>query len=165
MAFLKKLFKGKKEPVKKAVLVSDVKEKDDVVKKGEEKVADKVPPLRPASSGRDDKQEKKVSAAKKTSKKKVYSAHKILLRPLITEKATDLAQFNKYAFAVAKDATKIQVAEAVRSTYGVAPVKVNVVRFQGKKIRHGRRIGQTKSWKKAIVTLRSEDRIEIYEGV
>lgn len=155
MAFLKKIFKSQKtEQAKKAAPVSDTKEEK----------RDPSPAVRDDKKGTP-KAPKSVAARRGASKRKDYSAHKVLLRPLITEKATDLAQFNKYAFAVAKDATKTQVAEAVRNTYGVTPVKVNVVRFQGKKVRQGRQAGKTKSWKKAIITLRPEDRIEIYEGV
>jgi large subunit ribosomal protein L23 len=102
---------------------------------------------------------------KKSSKKKDAGAHKILLRPLITEKATAVGIFNKYEFVVSDDATKPRINEAVRNVYGVEPVKVNIVRVLGKKVRHGRRSGKTKDWKKAIVTLKQGDRIEIYEGV
>ena len=101
----------------------------------------------------------------KAEKKKNASAYKILLRPLITEKATEAGMFNKYEFVVAKDTSRTEVKELVKKIYGIAPVKVNIIRSLGKTVRQGRKQGKTKDWKKAIVTLAQGDKIEIYEGV
>ncbi|MDO8669150.1 MAG: 50S ribosomal protein L23 [Candidatus Buchananbacteria bacterium] len=91
--------------------------------------------------------------------------HGILIRPLITEKATNLGQSNKYVFEVSNQANKIQVAQAIEAKYGVKPVKVNVLNNLGKIVRHGRNTGKTKDWKKAIVTLPEGKNIKIHEGV
>ncbi|MBI5254241.1 50S ribosomal protein L23 [Candidatus Falkowbacteria bacterium] len=108
---------------------------------------------------------KKDIVRKKLDKKKDLNAFKILLRPLITEKATDVGALNKYEFLVSKQATRSEIAEMVEKIYGVCPAKVNIVRSIGKKVRHGRKFGATKAKKKAIVTLSAGDKIEIYEGV
>ncbi|MFH0814781.1 MAG: 50S ribosomal protein L23 [Candidatus Falkowbacteria bacterium] len=111
-----------------------------------------------------EKVEKKI-AKKKLDKKKDLNAFKVLLKPLITEKATEAVELSKYEFLVSRDATRSQIAEMVEKIYGVSPAKVNIVRTLGKKVRHGRKFGATKDKKKAIVTLNAGDKIEIYEGV
>lgn len=108
--------------------------------------------------------ERKV-ARKKLDKKKDANAFRVLLKPLITEKATEVGVLNKYEFLVNRDATRSQIAEIVEKIYGVSPIKVNIVRSLGKKVRHGRKVGTTNDKKKAIVTLSAGDKIEIYEGV
>lgn len=107
----------------------------------------------------------KKTAKKKIDKKKDLNAFKILLRPLITEKATEVGALNKYEFLVSREATRSRVAEMVEKIYGVSPIKVNIVRTLGKKVRHGKKSGTTKDKKKAIVTLAAGDKVEIYEGV
>lgn len=92
-------------------------------------------------------------------------AYKILLMPLITEKATDLTQFNKYVFVTPISATKSEVKKTVMNIYGVKPTKVNFIKGKVKHTRQGKVSGKTKSYKKAIVTLAEGDKIEIYEGV
>ena len=91
--------------------------------------------------------------------------YEVLRRPVITEKSTLLAGQNKYCFEVAKDANKIQIKEAVEKTFKVGVVSVNVMNVPGKLRRRGRHQGMTRSWKKAIVTLRKGDKIEVIEGV
>ena len=88
-----------------------------------------------------------------------------MIKPLITEKASSLGVLNKYVFAINPRMNKIEVIKAIRTIYGVDPVKVNILNFSGKKVKYGRISGQTKSWKKAVVTLREGDKIEVYEGV
>jgi len=107
----------------------------------------------------------KEKAQKKQLKKKDPEAYKILLKPLITEKATDLSAQNQYAFIVSEKANKIEIAKKIEHVYGVTPIKVRVMNFSGKRVRYGRVMGKTKGWKKAIVTLKPADKIEIYEGV
>ena len=88
-----------------------------------------------------------------------------MLKPLITEKASELGALNKYVFAINPKMNKIEVKKAIRKIYQVDPLKVNILNFSGKKVRAGRIQGSTKNWKKAVVTLRSGDKIEVYEGV
>ncbi len=89
----------------------------------------------------------------------------MLRRPLVTEKSTTLQQQNKYAFEIADAANKPMVKEAVEAAFKVKVTKVNVVAMRGKARRVGRRIVQTRDWKKAIVTLAAGDKIEFFEGV
>lgn len=108
--------------------------------------------------------------AEKSGKKielkgKSSAAPRILIKPLVTEKAADLSSFSQYVFAVDSKANKIEVKKAIRAIYNVEPVKVNIVSVSGKKVRYGRLSGKTKNWKKAVVTLKPGDKIEIYEGV
>jgi len=106
-----------------------------------------------------------VSKEKKTSTKGNGHAHRILIKPLITEKAGFLGHENKYVFEVAIGANKIEIAKAVEEVYSIKPVAVNVMNRDGKKVRRGREFGRRKDWKKAIVELPAGKTINIYEGV
>ena len=91
--------------------------------------------------------------------------YEVLRRPLITEKNTVLQAQGKYAFEVAKEANKPQIKQAVEKAFNVKVTAVNVMTVPGKEKRIGRRLVLTQSWKKAIVTLKPGDKIEIFEGV
>ncbi len=93
------------------------------------------------------------------------SPHKVIVRPVITEKSTFLSGQNKYVFEVAPEANKIQVRQAVEALFPVNVVSVNIVRVPAKERRLGRHRGMTRPWKKAIVTVRPGQRIELYQGV
>lgn len=90
----------------------------------------------------------------------------VIKRPLVTEKS-NLAKeaFNKYSFEVAVDATKIDVKRAVESLFKVSVVDVKTSNVRGKLKRVGRTVGRASNQKKAIVTLKEGDKIEIFEGV
>jgi large subunit ribosomal protein L23 len=89
----------------------------------------------------------------------------VLRRPLITEKGSILQKQGKYLFKVAGNATKTQVKQAVEKSFDVTVVKVNVITVPGKMRRLGRGIFKTPPWKKALVTLKAGDKIELFEGV
>jgi len=92
--------------------------------------------------------------------------HQVLVRPLITEKATMLTGENKYAFQVDPRANKIQIRQAVEAGFDVQVTAVNVLNVKGKRRRSGRRSpGKSPDWKKAIVTLAQGDKIQLFEGV
>ncbi len=91
--------------------------------------------------------------------------YEVLRRPLITEKNTSLQAQGKYVFEVANNANKQQVKLAVEMAFKVNVAAVNVMTVPGKKKRMGRREVQNPSWKKAIVTLKPGDKIELFEGV
>ena len=91
--------------------------------------------------------------------------YQVLRRPLITEKNTLLQAQGKYAFEVAEEANKQQIRQAVEKAFKVKVLTVNVMTVPGKTRRIGRREVMTPSRKKAIVTLRSGDKIELFEGV
>ena len=89
----------------------------------------------------------------------------IFKEPHLTERATDLMKENKYVFKIASDANKIQVRKAIENLYGVSVMKVNVINIPRKRIRYGRGFGFKTGYRKAIVTLRKGERIEMVEGV
>jgi len=91
--------------------------------------------------------------------------YEVLRRPLITEKNTVLQAQGKYAFEIAREANKHQIKQAVEKAFKVKVLAVNVMTVPGKTRRVGRRQILTQSWKKAIVTLKSGDKIELFEGV
>jgi large subunit ribosomal protein L23 len=110
------------------------------------------------------KEEVKTTAAK-IAKNKTLRAYKVLVKPLVTEKATNLGALNKYVFMVDRDANKISVAAAIFEVYGLKPADVNIVKVKGKKVLRGQISGRRKDWKKAIVTLPKGKTIKVYEGV
>jgi large subunit ribosomal protein L23 len=98
------------------------------------------------------------------------NAHKIIIRPLITEKNTRLNEAGKYVFEVVRDTNKIEIKKAIEEVFGVTVQDVNIVNVRGKlkrrRTRHGVTEGYTRDWKKAIVTLAPDSKpIEIFEGV
>ena len=93
------------------------------------------------------------------------NAHQIILRPLITEKNTNLMAYNKYSFEVDRNANKAQIKRAIEEIFKVSVTKVHTMNMRGKLRRRGMRFGYTADWKKAIVTLAEGDRIELFEGV
>jgi len=108
----------------------------------------------------------KLKEAKAGGVRAAYgNAYKILIKPLVTEKVSNLGVLNKYVFAVAPGANKIEVAKAVKEVYGIKPLGVNMIKLEGKKARYGRSVGKRKDWKKAIVTLPVGQTIKVYEGV
>lgn len=92
-------------------------------------------------------------------------AREIIIKPVVTEKSVDLMQENKYCFKVVKDANKIEIKNAIEEIFKVTVVNVNTVNVHGKMKRMGRTQGMTASWKKAVVTLREGDSIEVFEGL
>lgn len=91
---------------------------------------------------------------------------KIIRRPLITERASQLQEeSNQYLFEVQKGANKIEIGRAVAEMFDVEVVKVNTISVRGKLKRLGRYEGRRRSWKKAVVTLAEGHRIEFFEGV
>ena len=96
---------------------------------------------------------------------KAMHPYGVLLRPVVTEKSTFLAEQGKYVFAVATRANKLQVKEAVELAFSVKVSDVNVMNVPGKSRRIGRRSSQGPDWKKAVVTLVPGNRIDLFEGV
>ena len=91
--------------------------------------------------------------------------YEVLRRPLITEKNTMLQVQGKYVFEVDAEANKPQIKQAVEKAFKVTVMAVNVMTVPGKTKRVGRRMVLTPSHKKAIVTLKAGDKIELFEGV
>jgi len=96
---------------------------------------------------------------------KEINVYEVLRRPLVTEKGTYLQEQNKYLFEVAIGANKPQVKQAVEKAFDVTVESVNLMTVAGKRKRYGRAIAKRPDWKKAVVTLKEGDKIQIFEGV
>jgi len=92
-------------------------------------------------------------------------AYRVLRKPMVTEKSTSLLQDNKYTFEVDPKANKTEIKQAVESLFKVKVEKVNTMRVKGKLKRVRQIQGRTPDRKKAIVTLKQGDKIEIFEGM
>lgn len=93
-------------------------------------------------------------------------AQEIILAPVITEESMMGVADKKYAFKVAKDATKVDIKKAVEQLFGVKVAKVNTMNVKGHLRRYGRFEGYTSSWKKALVTLTEDSKtIEFFDGM
>jgi large subunit ribosomal protein L23 len=91
--------------------------------------------------------------------------HHILIQPLLTEKITTLReQGNTVGFLVHPHANKIQIKQAVESLLKVKVARVNLMNVRGKIKRLGRFSGKRADWKKAFVTLREGEKLELYES-
>ena len=88
----------------------------------------------------------------------------ILLAPVISEKSYGLLEDNKYTFVVHPDANKTAIKIAVEKVFGVKVLGVNTLNRQGKRKRTRAGYGHRPDSKRAIVTLREGDRIEIFGG-
>ena len=84
----------------------------------------------------------------------------IIIAPVITEKAAYATEKNVYTFKVSKDANKIEIKKAIEAAFNVNVVKVNTLITKAKDKRVGKYTGKTKTYKKAIVTLKDGDKIE-----
>ncbi len=150
MGLLDKLTK-KKEVIKaldKKSAESSVEEKnDDII----------------VSDATDTKNVKKKAVKKNTT---IHSnAYKILVRPIISEKALSGESEGVYTFEVSLDSTKVGIKKAVQTVYGVLPKKVHIMNMDGKRVRFGRVLGRRKDWKKAMIFLPKGKTINIHEGV
>ena len=86
----------------------------------------------------------------------------IIIAPIVTEKSNDAMQEGKYTFKVNKNATKVEIANAVEKLFEVKVLKVNTMKVNGKTKRVGYHVGKTSDWKKAIVTIDTNPGEETY---
>jgi large subunit ribosomal protein L23 len=90
----------------------------------------------------------------------------IVRKALITEKGTALRELrNQYHFEVARDANKIEIRHAIETIFSVKVEEVRTMQMRGKVKRQGRYLGKRSDWKKAIITLRPEQKIELFEQI
>ncbi len=89
----------------------------------------------------------------------------LLLSPRVSEKAGMLATKGTYVFNVPVTAEKVEIRKAVETLYNVTVVRVNTARGIGKVVHRGRITGRRNNWKKAIVTLKGDQKIDLYHGV
>ena len=92
--------------------------------------------------------------------------YEVIRRPVTTERNTDLMADNRYTFEVAPDSNKMQIKEAVEAAFDVTVLAVNTLNVHRKRRREKTRFkGYRSGWKKAIVTLKAGDKIEVFENV
>jgi len=98
-----------------------------------------------------------------TDTRLMLEPYQVIIRPIVTEKAyrTSSAR-NTYTFEVHKLASKFDVKDAIEALYDVKVVAVNTQNRKGKKRRTRKGVGETRSWKKAMITLDDEYRLDIY---
>jgi len=91
--------------------------------------------------------------------------HAVLVQPLLTEKITALREkTNTVGFIVHPNANRVQIKQAVEALLKVKVEKVNVLNIRGKVKRLGRFSGRRSDWKKAFVTLKKGEKLEMYES-
>ncbi len=130
----------------------------------------KAPASAKASVGKPAKADKKevkaaalpIEASAKMGPRETGHAYRILVRPIVTEKSTLLGKVNQYVFEVAMSANKLEVRKAVKAVYGVEPTDVRVMRIAGKPVRTRTGKSRRSMWRKAIVTLKKGDRLDVY---
>ncbi len=112
--------------------------------------------------GKKKEQKKEEVKLVQTPKAHADDKHSLLVKQAwVTEKAGDLSGLGKYVFIVDRQANKVNVKEKIESIYGVKVQDVNIIRTKGKEKRLGRSLGRTSGLKKAIVTLKEGNKIDI----
>lgn len=102
-------------------------------------------------------------AENQVKSKLVLRPDQVILRPLVTEKGLHRAtRLNQYAFEVSPLAGKVEIRSAIEALFNVRVVSVATQNRKGKKKRNRFRMVPTRNWKKAIVTLNSEDKISLF---
>ncbi len=90
----------------------------------------------------------------------------IIRRPILSEKSYSGIQDKVYTFEVAKNANKIQIARAIEKIFDVKVAQVNTLSVRGKEKRQGKYVGETRSWKKAVVHLTQDSKkLEFFESL
>ena len=92
------------------------------------------------------------------------NSNDIIVRPIVSEKTSEMMENNKFVFKVSRKANKQLVKKAIKDLFGVTVEKVNIINVRGKKKRVRADFGRTSAWKKAIVTLSPNDKIEIFDA-
>ena len=88
----------------------------------------------------------------------------VQIAPVISEKSYGLLDENKYTFVVAPDANKTEIKIAVEKVFGVTVLSVNTMNREGKRVRTRRGFGRRAATKRAIVSVKAGDRIDIFGG-
>jgi large subunit ribosomal protein L23 len=139
-------------------------------KKKEEEVTEEISKeVEVLETEKESKKSPKKSAKKAVAQKDMaYSgdgqmAYKFIIKPWITEKAQELMGNNKYVFKLRAKTTKRETCVAVEKLYNVKVEDVNIINIPQKKRRFGRFVGKKSAIRKAIVTLKKGDKIEIFE--
>ncbi len=102
---------------------------------------------------------------KKASEIDLNKSYKTILKPMVTEKATRLSEFNKVVFLVSESSNKLEIKYAVEKIFSVKVSSVNTIKIKGKSKRFKGIMGKRNDIKKAIVTLESGNTIDLSAGV
>ncbi len=89
-------------------------------------------------------------------------AHRVLVRPLVTEKGTAMAKEGKYVFEISARTNKLEIKKAVKAVYGVDAKEVRVMTVLGKPVRSRTGYGRRSDWRKAVVTLKKGQSIDLF---
>jgi len=92
-------------------------------------------------------------------------ARQVIIKPVVSEKSYGLLDNNVYVFQVHTDANKIEIRQAIEEIFGVKVDRVNTLNRQGKRKRNRRKMtfGKRADTKRAMVTLKGDDRIDLFE--
>jgi len=131
------------------------KEQIEKSKKSEKK------PAKVSAVNKEEKTETKVKAPKAEVKNTKGFAYEAVKKPHISEKASYLAESNQYTFEVSPNYNKNEVKKTIEGMYGVDVLSVNVIKIPAKKRRLGKTQGWRKAYKKAVVTIKEGQKIEI----
>lgn len=129
------------------------------------KTKSKPEPKKPVEEKEKNVKTDETPAASTTAKPEVKSVLALVADPRVSEKASVLGSTGTYVFNVPTSANKVEVRKAVEKQYKVKVVRVNMIRGEGKVVRRGRIAGKRSNWKKALVTLKSGQKIELHPGV
>ena len=102
---------------------------------------------------------------KENSKVNINKAYQVILNPLVTEKATQMSEFNKIVFSVPLNANKIEIKSSIEKIFSVEVKSVNTILLKGKVKRFKGILGRRSNTKKAIVTLAPGNTIDLSVGV
>ncbi len=102
---------------------------------------------------------------KKASQIDLNKSYKTILKPVITEKATRLSEFNKVVFIVSESSNKLEVKYSIEKIFSVKVRSVNIINIKGKSKRFKGIMGKRNDIKKAIVTLETGNTIDLSAGV
>ena len=92
------------------------------------------------------------------------TAYDIIKRPIITEQSMEQTEMKRYTFEVAKTSNKVEIGQAVEAIFNVTVTKVNTLNVKSKPKRMRGAAGRTRTWKKAMVTLKEGDSIELFNA-
>ncbi len=142
------------------------KKKEENRQKDSDKVEKKTIAKKSVKASADDNKKKKAKSKKNEPlfiSETADVAYRFIVKPWITEKTQNLIADNKYVFKVRQKTKKESVKEAIEKLYGVDVEKVNMVNIPSKKKRFGRVVGKRSALRKAVVTVKKGQKIEIFE--
>lgn len=132
------------------------KKKVEEIKESKETTTTKAAVKKAPKSAKKEEGETKISF-----KGRGAGAVLVLQNPHVTEKATSLAENDKYVFEVSNTANKTEIKKSIEKLYNVKVLNINILNMPGKKRRAGKSYGTTSGFKKAIATLPKGQKIDI----